>query len=63
LKGEANAGATNAVMLNAAAAIYVSGRVNSFGDAVDVARDALASGAALSALDRLRVAAPRGANA
>jgi anthranilate phosphoribosyltransferase len=59
LRGEGNSGATSAVVLNAAAAIYVSGRVESFADAVDVARDALASGAALGALERLRAAAPR----
>jgi anthranilate phosphoribosyltransferase len=59
LCGEGNSGATNAVVLNAAAAIYVSGRVSSFADAVGVARDALASGAARAALERLRRAAPR----
>jgi anthranilate phosphoribosyltransferase len=59
LRGEGNPGATNAVVLNAAAAIYVSGRLESFGEAVVVARDALASGAGLSALGRLRAAAPR----
>jgi anthranilate phosphoribosyltransferase len=61
LRGEGNAGATAAVVLNAAAAIYVSGRVDSFGDAVTVARDALASGAGLAALERLRAASPRAA--
>jgi anthranilate phosphoribosyltransferase len=60
LRGEANPGATNAVLLNAAAAIYVSGRVDSFGDAVGVARDTLASGGGLTVLERLRTAAPRG---
>ena len=59
LRGEGNSGATNAVVLNAAGAIYVSGRVESFADAVAAAREALASGAALRALDRLRAAAPR----
>jgi anthranilate phosphoribosyltransferase len=59
LRGDANPGATNAVVLNAAAAIYVSGRVESFGDAVGLARDAVVSGAGLSALERLRGAAPR----
>jgi anthranilate phosphoribosyltransferase len=59
LRGEGNSGATTAVVLNAAAAIYVSGRVDSFSDAVGVAREALASGAALTALERLRAAAPR----
>jgi anthranilate phosphoribosyltransferase len=59
LRGEGNPGATNAVVLNAAAAIYVSGRVESFAEAVGIARDALASGAGLAALERLRGAAPR----
>jgi anthranilate phosphoribosyltransferase len=62
LRGEGNPGATNAVVLNGAAAIYVSGRVRSFADAVGVARDVLTSGAALGALERLRGAAPREAN-
>jgi anthranilate phosphoribosyltransferase len=59
LRGEGNPGATSAVVLNAAAAIYVSGRTDSFVNAVDVARDALASGGGLKALERLRAAAPR----
>jgi anthranilate phosphoribosyltransferase len=59
LRGEGNSGATSAVVLNAAAAIYVSGRVNSYGDAVLAARETLASGAAYDALQRLRTAAPR----
>jgi anthranilate phosphoribosyltransferase len=59
LRGEGNPGATNAVVLNAAAAIYVSGRVESFDDAVEAARQSLSSGAGLGALERLRAAAPR----
>jgi anthranilate phosphoribosyltransferase len=59
LHGDGNSGATNAVVLNAAAAIYVSGRVDSFDDAVVSARDALTSGAGTGALERLRAAAPR----
>ena len=59
LRGEGNPGATNAIMLNAAAAIYVSGRVESFDDAVELARDALFSGAGYDALERLRGATPR----
>jgi anthranilate phosphoribosyltransferase len=59
LRGEGNPGATSAVVLNAAAAIYVSGRSASFGDAVVGARDALESGAGLEALERLRRSAPR----
>jgi anthranilate phosphoribosyltransferase len=59
LRGQGNPGATNAIMLNAAAAIYVSGRVESFDDAVELARDALFSGAGYDALERLRGATPR----
>jgi anthranilate phosphoribosyltransferase len=59
LRGEGNRGATSAIALNAAAAIYVSGRVDNFGDAVQAARDSLSSGAGLAALERLRSAAPR----
>jgi anthranilate phosphoribosyltransferase len=59
LRGVGNPGATNAVVLNAAAAIYVSGRVETFADAVRVARAAIVSGAGLGALERLRAAAPR----
>ena len=59
LRGEGNPGATNATMLNAAAAIYVSGRVASFDEAVELSRDALYSGAGYEALERLRSATPR----
>ena len=59
LRGEGNPGATAAVVLNAAAAIYVSGRVDGFADAVRYAREALTSGAGLAALERLRAASPR----
>jgi anthranilate phosphoribosyltransferase len=59
LRGDGNSGATNAVVLNAAAAIYVSGRADSFDDAVVSARDTLNSGAGAAALERLRAAAPR----
>lgn len=43
-----------AVVLNAAAAIYVSGVVESFGDAVQYARLALEDGRAMAVLERLR---------
>ena len=57
LAGDAPPTARAAVLLNAAAAVYVSvGGVRSFGDAVDVARAALDRGAGLVALERLRVA-------
>ncbi|HKO16077.1 MAG TPA: anthranilate phosphoribosyltransferase [Gemmatimonadaceae bacterium] len=54
LSGQAAPGAAAAVVLNAAAAIYVSGRVKSFDDGVDAARAALANGLGLAALERLR---------
>jgi anthranilate phosphoribosyltransferase len=56
LSGEASSGATAAVVLNAAAAIYVSGTVGTFDDAVTAAREAVHSGAGLKALERLRSA-------
>ena len=54
LGGGGNAGATNAVVLNAAAALYVGGRVLDFGEGVTLAREALRDGAGLRALERLR---------
>ncbi|HVX40561.1 MAG TPA: anthranilate phosphoribosyltransferase [Gemmatimonadaceae bacterium] len=56
LRGEAPDAATAAVVMNAAAAFYVAGAVPSYDAGVDAARDAIASGAGLVALDRLRVA-------
>lgn len=56
LSGEGNSGATAAVVLNAAAAIYVSGKVTTFDDAVGIAQDAMRDGAGLGALERLRAA-------
>jgi len=56
LRGEANAGATAAVVLNGAAALYVAGRVSTFDDAVELAREALRAGSGLAALARLRAA-------
>lgn len=52
--------ARTAVLLNAAAALYVSGGGGSFADAVRRAAAALDSGAGGAALDRLRAAAPGG---
>lgn len=49
-----------AVLLNAAAALYVSGRGGTLADAVRRARGSLESGAAMRALHALRLAAPAG---
>jgi anthranilate phosphoribosyltransferase len=62
LSGEASTGATAAVALNAAAAIYVSGAVDRFDDAVDVAKAALEDGAGMRALARLRAAFAAGSD-
>jgi anthranilate phosphoribosyltransferase len=59
LRGRANQASTAAVVLNAAAAIYVSGTVHSFDESVDLARDVIAAGSAIAALDRLRAAFAR----
>lgn len=56
LAGGGPAGARHAVQLNAAAAIYVAGKAPSFGDALEVAAQSLATGAGLAALERLRAA-------
>ena len=48
-----------AVLLNAAAALYVAGAAASFGRAVELAERAMRDGAARDALERLRRAAPR----
>lgn len=56
LDGRGPAGARAAVVLNAAAAIHVSGRTAAFGDAVELARTALDEGKGMVALDRLRAA-------
>lgn len=56
LTGQGRRGARSAVLLNAAAAVYVSGRVSSFDAAVDEATRALDSGAGMAVLERLRVA-------
>jgi anthranilate phosphoribosyltransferase len=59
LSGRGNAGAKAAVVLNAAAAVYVSGSVSTFGEGVARAKQALESGSGLAALDRLRAAYSR----
>ena len=57
LRGDGNSPATAAVVLNAAAALYVSsGGPTEFGDAVVAARAGLQDGAGLRALERLRAA-------
>jgi anthranilate phosphoribosyltransferase len=53
-EGRASAGARAAVVMNAAAAIYVSGNVASYAEGVAVAQRALDTGAALATLDRLK---------
>lgn len=58
LAGEAEPAVRCTVLLNAAAALYVSGRATTFSAAVDLAEAALRCGAALAALERLRRAAP-----
>ena len=63
LGGRGAEGAVNAVLLNAAAAIYVSGRSPDFGAALASARAALTSGAGQAVLQRLRSAAPRSSTA
>ncbi len=56
LSGKGNPGATSAVALNAAAALYVGGRVSNLAVGVEQSRAALKAGAGISALGRLRVA-------
>lgn len=56
LSGEGSSGATAAVALNAAAAIYVSGRVDRFDDAIELATTGIRDGAGMAALARLRAA-------
>jgi len=56
LGGAGPRGARSAVVLNAAAAIYVSGRVGTFKGAVDAAADSLDRGAGLAALERMLAA-------
>ncbi|HEX5437458.1 MAG TPA: anthranilate phosphoribosyltransferase [Gemmatimonadaceae bacterium] len=54
LRNEEHGGARAAVLLNAAAALYVSARAPSYADALRLAGDALEAGAGLAALERLR---------
>lgn len=59
LRGKASRAAESAVVLNAAAALVVGGRASTLGAGMDVAREAIASGAARDALERLRRASRR----
>ncbi len=54
LSGGGTPAAVAAVLLNAAAAIYVSGATTAYREAITVARHALDNGAGLAALERLR---------
>ena len=56
LRGKASAGATAAVVLNAAAALYVGGVAKSYEAGLGLADAAIKSGAGLDALERLRSA-------
>jgi anthranilate phosphoribosyltransferase len=56
LSGTGSVGAQSAVLLNAAAALYVSQDDGTFGDAVQRTRQAMAEGVGLTALHRLREA-------
>ncbi|WP_449536746.1 anthranilate phosphoribosyltransferase [Ferdinandcohnia sp. Marseille-Q9671] len=54
LYGTANESATNIVLLNAGAAIYVSGKAKSIGEGVDLAREAIVTGMAKRQFEQLR---------
>jgi anthranilate phosphoribosyltransferase len=56
LRGAAHELPRAAVVINAAAAIYVGGKAESLENALEMAQHAIDSGAALDALDRLRTA-------
>ena len=56
LGGKGNRASRAAVVLNAAAAIYVSGKAGTLQDGVAAAEQALDSGAGMAALERLRAA-------
>ncbi|MDQ6871809.1 MAG: anthranilate phosphoribosyltransferase [Gemmatimonadota bacterium] len=59
LDGKGPSGARAATLLNAAAAIYVSGKVKNFADGIEAAKESIDSGQAKSVLDRLRRASPK----
>jgi anthranilate phosphoribosyltransferase len=54
LAGKGTSGATNAVLLNAAAAIYVGGKSATFRAGIDAARESIKSGGAVASLEALR---------
>ena len=56
LTGRGNSGAENAVILNAGAALYVSGKKATLKEAVSEAQRALKKGAGIQALEKLRTA-------
>ena len=58
--GAGDAAGAAAVLLNAAAAIYVAGLARTYEDGIARARDALGSGSARRALERLRAASTSG---
>ena len=58
--GAGDAAGTGAVLLNAAAAIYVAGLARTYDDGIARAREALGSGSARRALERLRAASTSG---
>jgi anthranilate phosphoribosyltransferase len=60
LDGSDTGGARSAVLLNAAAAIYVSGETTSFADGIAAAARSIDSGSALGALTALREASVGG---
>jgi len=59
LRGDGNEASTAAVVLNAAAAIYVGGGAKTFDEGVETARAAIKSGSGLAALERLKAAFAR----
>jgi anthranilate phosphoribosyltransferase len=54
LAGKGKPGATNAVLLNAAAAIYVGAKAPTFRAGIEAARESIKSGAAVASLEALR---------
>lgn len=59
LAGSAPPGAIAAVLVNAAAAVYVAGMAGSLAEGVRIAKTAIANGSATAVLEKLRTALPR----